>query len=65
MAKDTKLAIGQESPNPGCLAAIPTGVAQYVRSLDSPGDVINHLFHRASSKLLAYREPPEVLSILW
>jgi hypothetical protein len=27
-------------------------------------DVTIHLFHRASGELLAYREPPEVLSIL-
>jgi hypothetical protein len=32
---------------------------------DSPRDVTVHLFHRASGELLAYREPPEVLSILW
>ncbi len=31
MAKDTKLAIGPESPNLGCSAAIPIGVAQFVR----------------------------------
>lgn len=32
---------------------------------DYPGDVTIHLLHRASCELLAYREPPEVLSILW
>jgi hypothetical protein len=31
MVKDTKLAIGLESPNLGCLAAIPIGVVQSVR----------------------------------
>lgn len=55
MAKDTKLAIGLESPNPGCLEAILTGVAQSVRddSLDCLGDVTN-IFHRAGSKLFTY-----------
>lgn len=39
MVKDTKLVIGLESPNPGCLAAIPIGVVQSVRvSLRLPGD---------------------------
>ena len=31
MVKDTKLAIGRENPNQGCLVAIRTGVAQFVR----------------------------------
>jgi hypothetical protein len=54
MAKDTKLAIGLASPNPGCLEAILIGAAQSVRdSLDCLGDVTN-IFLRASSKLLTY-----------
>ena len=54
MAKDTKLAIGLESPNPGCLEAILIGVARSVRdSLDYSGDATN-MFHRASGELFAY-----------